>query len=538
MVKRGILLIILMLFSSIVFAVDLYDGTPDTDTDGLDDDWETNYFGDLSSTTSADPDSDGLTNLEEYQGWYAQWADVNGIKTQLKVYSDPSDDDSDDDGVLDNIENKWSMNPGSTDTDSDSQLDYTMATTEARGGEYIPTDPCSTTANDLTYSTRTADIWEAAVCDGQTFNNMMPGYINGIKRLSSVFSAIEDSDDVCTILSASSTDEEVIRRELMSFLLNVFASNICYTREIPKISSRCITITADTMEELVNSAENAILIAETGDYTTLSSQMFSINSDLCRTPSSTNDPNQRGTPESEASAESIQLVSSQTLVLYIGEDISTPVVIFNDGTTILNDLEVSATSESGNLIIDVDPDFIEELLPGESFIPTLNIRQSGNKEPNQEASGSGEPDQEIITIEAVSPTLTIRQTFTIDYLPGNEPEATVEDISDLRAKLEQAKKMFKDNPSCLRFNNLLQQAEKALDSSKYLKTSSLLDSSISACSDLITMEEKYNLLQGINPSDRPNIQKLLSLLSPNLLWILIVIALALSIKAINKKKES
>lgn len=38
----------------------------DTDSDGMDDAWETTHFGNLSRTGSADYDSDGMTDLEEY----------------------------------------------------------------------------------------------------------------------------------------------------------------------------------------------------------------------------------------------------------------------------------------------------------------------------------------------------------------------------------------------------------------------------------------------------------------------------------------
>lgn len=38
----------------------------DTDADGLPDDWELSYFGNLDETASGDPDSDGQTNLQEY----------------------------------------------------------------------------------------------------------------------------------------------------------------------------------------------------------------------------------------------------------------------------------------------------------------------------------------------------------------------------------------------------------------------------------------------------------------------------------------
>jgi hypothetical protein len=38
----------------------------DTDSDGMDDDWETQSFGDLSQTAASDFDADGMTNGEEY----------------------------------------------------------------------------------------------------------------------------------------------------------------------------------------------------------------------------------------------------------------------------------------------------------------------------------------------------------------------------------------------------------------------------------------------------------------------------------------
>jgi hypothetical protein len=37
------------------------------DGDGLPDNWETNYFGDLSHKGTTDADGDGYTNIVEYQ---------------------------------------------------------------------------------------------------------------------------------------------------------------------------------------------------------------------------------------------------------------------------------------------------------------------------------------------------------------------------------------------------------------------------------------------------------------------------------------
>ena len=59
----------------------------DSDADNLPDDWETKHFGNLSQDGSSDADSDGLTNLSEYQ-----------------INTDPNDNDTDDDGMSDNWE--------------------------------------------------------------------------------------------------------------------------------------------------------------------------------------------------------------------------------------------------------------------------------------------------------------------------------------------------------------------------------------------------------------------------------------------------
>jgi hypothetical protein len=49
--------------NGLIFSV----GDVDSDSDGLPDWWEIQYFGNLSQTASGDPDGDGLTNLQEFQ---------------------------------------------------------------------------------------------------------------------------------------------------------------------------------------------------------------------------------------------------------------------------------------------------------------------------------------------------------------------------------------------------------------------------------------------------------------------------------------
>jgi len=66
----------------------------DSDHDGLLDDWEMKYFGNLSHGSNEDFDGDGLMNLEEYQ-----------------LGTDPTKADTDGDGVSDGVEKLQGRSP-------------------------------------------------------------------------------------------------------------------------------------------------------------------------------------------------------------------------------------------------------------------------------------------------------------------------------------------------------------------------------------------------------------------------------------------
>ena len=79
----------------------------DGDGDGLPDAWELEHFGDLDEIATGDPDMDGLDNAGE-----------------LLANTDPTDNDSDDDTLLDGAEvNTHGTNPLLTDTDGDTLSD-------------------------------------------------------------------------------------------------------------------------------------------------------------------------------------------------------------------------------------------------------------------------------------------------------------------------------------------------------------------------------------------------------------------------------
>lgn len=98
----------------------------DTDNNGLTDDWERLHFGHIGVNPAADPDSDGLTNFEEFKaGTDPMLADTDsdGLQDGAEVHTyhtDPLKADTDGDTVSDGDEvSKYHSNPLVKDSDGD-----------------------------------------------------------------------------------------------------------------------------------------------------------------------------------------------------------------------------------------------------------------------------------------------------------------------------------------------------------------------------------------------------------------------------------
>ncbi|MFN0128960.1 MAG: LamG-like jellyroll fold domain-containing protein [Verrucomicrobiales bacterium] len=102
-------------------------GATDTDGDGLDDLWETNYFGNLTQTAAGDPDGDTLSNAEEFV-----------------ALTNPTVKDTDSDGLDDAAEVKThGTDPLKADTDGDLYSDQAevAAGTDPKNPSSLPREP-------------------------------------------------------------------------------------------------------------------------------------------------------------------------------------------------------------------------------------------------------------------------------------------------------------------------------------------------------------------------------------------------------------
>jgi len=141
----------------------------DSDTDGLADQWEQFYFGDLNPTAEADDDSDGLVNLDEFlQGTQPDASDTDGDRLndgeEVNGYhTDPLKRDTDGDEVSDGDEVNNGTDPlvypGDTDGDEANDHLETAAGTIVTNATSFPTH----ISGELHYSgIQTGKIWVIA----------------------------------------------------------------------------------------------------------------------------------------------------------------------------------------------------------------------------------------------------------------------------------------------------------------------------------------------------------------------------------------
>ena len=117
----------------------------DSDSDGMDDNWEMNHFGNLSHDGTGDSDDDGLTDLQEHE---------NG--------TDPNDGDSDADGMPDGWEVDNLLNPNTDDSGADADGDQF-----ANGREYQDgTDPNAASSHMMFRSGMLSDTGQTTCYNG------------------------------------------------------------------------------------------------------------------------------------------------------------------------------------------------------------------------------------------------------------------------------------------------------------------------------------------------------------------------------------
>ena len=177
----------------------------------------------------------------------------------------------------------------------------------------------------------------------------------------------------------------------------------------------------------------------------------------------------------------LNIIAPPTITLYSNDEITIPLVIRNSAKDLqLQNINLAVTSDSGEILGFLDITNIARLLPGKEAVINLRLITGALKL----LSGEGNFGLRI-TANVANP----KYTDSIEIF-ANVIDVDSENRSAVYESLSAAHKLFDGNPGCKDLEELLVQADSALENNQIDKAMSLAKGAISACKDLVGLEIK------------------------------------------------
>jgi len=169
---------------------------------------------------------------------------------------------------------------------------------------------------------------------------------------------------------------------------------------------------------------------------------------------------------------SFAVIPSTPLRMYSEDKISAKINVINTGDVKFDTIQMTMSPNSTDLSVIPDSATITNL--GLKEIKTIGLEIQSHTDP-----GIYEVD---ITGISSNPLFTAKSKIIVSLVESG----TGTDSKSIIEKIKFAQDLFKENPECLEFQELIVEAEKALESEEYEKAAGYVDAAINACRDTIT----------------------------------------------------
>ena len=178
----------------------------------------------------------------------------------------------------------------------------------------------------------------------------------------------------------------------------------------------------------------------------------------------------------------IDLLQPGKITFYNNETIMTPIVIKNNGNFTLEDITITAETDSDKLRLSLDTGFINSLSPAEQRELLLTITSL--------FADPGDHEVRISASIAKPSTVTDSTLFFIDLVSYLE---NIEGVAE--QEMEFLTRLFTQYPECNEFNELSDRAKESFAVADYGKALQFSDAAIQSCKSIVSAEEKttFNL---------------------------------------------
>ena len=171
----------------------------------------------------------------------------------------------------------------------------------------------------------------------------------------------------------------------------------------------------------------------------------------------------------------IDILAEPFLLIYGEESITAPITLKNSGGIILKDISLEAETNTTDLTLEFTQDKFETLRPGREVKSNLII--TSHSDPGYY--------EVLIKANVKNPPFSDSIRLFINLITRGLYNKTT-----TVSRVTFAKDLFKENPECLEFNELLNEAEKNMDEGNYQKAIELTGSAVKACRAVVVSREE------------------------------------------------
>ena len=169
--------------------------------------------------------------------------------------------------------------------------------------------------------------------------------------------------------------------------------------------------------------------------------------------------------------------------LKLNDSVTIPLILRNSGQVALKDITLSTEVDSEGISVEIDQSYINELETDESVSVDMTLNTRIKEEGRYEIDITATALADAITSDKPEVKNTAKLILEVYDRPVNQTVTIT--------RIVFAKDLFKENPECLELEELLEQADDALEEGDYIKAKDLTEAAINGCRDLISSMGKY-----------------------------------------------
>ncbi len=171
----------------------------------------------------------------------------------------------------------------------------------------------------------------------------------------------------------------------------------------------------------------------------------------------------------------LELIKPESLQFFENDTIRIPIVLKNTGSFTLKDIFLDASIDNDFFDLRFERSSIPQLAIGATYQTYLDITNNG-----------AEPDQYEVVITSTVFSPNFKDTTKLFLNLKDKEFSKKESLLD---QIEFLNELFRGNPECLEFSEIIPEVRSLIDNKNYEKANKLIENTVDGCRELISLDE-------------------------------------------------